>query len=398
MRVVVNELQSLKQRTGIGHYTAELLHALRGLAPAEVAAFPQGAVRGVARWGFGADRRFAAASMAGSHAPGLFGRLRRTATGRLRDGFQAFLEYQFQRDCRRHGYDLYHEPNFVPLPADCPTVATFHDLSLLRHPAWHPADRVARFERQLPAALKRCSHIVTVSDAVRREVIHDLGVPPDRVTRVHNGVRADLGPLPREVVAAGLRRLGLPPQYLLTVGTIEPRKNILRLLQAYCALPAALRSQWPLVLAGGWGWNAGPVADYLHAEARHRGARHLGYVADADLPVLYAGARALLFPSHYEGFGLPLLEMMACGGAVIASTADSVREVAGRQAHLVDPEDGDGWRDAMQRVLVDDDWRQSLQQGAQAWAARFSWRRCAAETLAVYGTALGASQGARRAG
>jgi alpha-1,3-rhamnosyl/mannosyltransferase len=396
MRIVVNELQSLKQRTGIGHYTAELLCALRALAPDAVAGFPDGLLRRMTRAGFGADRRLHA-TPGTARKPGVIARWRRWASGHLRDRFQTLLERRFQQACTAEGYDLYHEPNFLPMPADCPTVATFHDLSLLRHRAWHPADRVARFERQLPAVLQRCAHLITDTEAVRRELIHDLGVAPERVTRVHIGVRADLGPLPPDTLAAGLKRLGLPSRYLLTVGTIEPRKNILRLLQAYCALPAALRSAWPLVLVGGWGWNAEEVAGYLHDEARHRGVLHLGYVDDADLPILYGGARALFFPSHYEGFGLPPLEMMACGGAVIASTAESVRETAGRQAHLLDPEDDAGWHRALFQAAVDDDWCQSLRRGAQAWARRFSWERCAAETFAVYHKAIGRTSQKQRA-
>src|SRR6185369_12251922 len=112
------------------------------------------------------------------------------------------------------------------------------------------------------------------------------------------------------------------------------------------SLPESLRVRYPLVLVGGWGWNAGEVADYLSREARHRGVIHLGYVADADLPALYNGARALVYPSHYEGFGLPPLEMLACGGAVLASTAGAVAEVVGSQAHLIAADDFDGWRAA----------------------------------------------------
>jgi alpha-1,3-rhamnosyl/mannosyltransferase len=198
------------------------------------------------------------------------------------------------------------------------------------------------------------------------------------------GIRPGLGPLPRGQVEAVLRKLGLPARYLLYLGTIEPRKNLMRLLRAYCALPAPLRDGWPLLMVGGWGWNTEEVADYLHGEARHRGVIHLGYVRDDHLAALYNGARALVFPSLYEGFGLPPVEMMACGGAVLASTAGAVREIVGGQAHLVAPEDEEGWRDAMARVLQDDDWWQSLRQGAEETARPYTWKACAAETLKVY--------------
>jgi alpha-1,3-rhamnosyl/mannosyltransferase len=181
-----------------------------------------------------------------------------------------------------------------------------------------------------------------------------------------------------------LRQLGLPSRYLLYLGTIEPRKNILMLLRAYVSLPASLRSNWPLLLVGTWGWNAGDVAEYLHGEARHRGVIHVGYVQEHHLPALYSGARALLYPSWYEGFGLPPLEMMACGGAVLASTAGALVETVGRKAHLIDPRDEDGWRAAIARVVEHDDWWRSLRRGVRAIARPFTWERCAEETLEVY--------------
>src|SRR5262249_27233627 len=209
----------------------------------------------------------------------------------------------------------------IPLAFDCPTVATVCDLSVLLHPEWHPADRVASFERHFPRTVARCAHLLAISESGRQDILRTLGVPPEKVTRTYMGIRPGLGPLPREEVTRVLRRLGYPEPSLTSLGTTEPRKNVLLLLKAYCALPPALRERWPLVLVGGWGWNAGAVAEYLHDEARHRGVIHLGYLADEHLPAVYSGARALAYPSLYEGFGLPPLEMLACGGAVLASTA-----------------------------------------------------------------------------
>ncbi len=165
---------------------------------------------------------------------------------------------------------------------------------------------------------------------------------------------------------------------------MEPRKNLLMLLRAYCDLPASLRRDCPLLLVGGWGWGSSELADYLHRTARHCGVLHLGYVPDRHLGLLYNGARALLCPSYYEGFGLPPAEMMACGGAVLASTAGALVETVGSRAQLLDSADLDAWRLAMARVLQDDDWWQSLRTGVVELAQSFSWDRCAAETLCVY--------------
>jgi glycosyltransferase involved in cell wall biosynthesis len=399
MRVVVNRQPTLGARTGIGHYTAELLAALAEQAgPDELHVYPTGwmwrlharlmgppaATRGMqaqARWrrclpGLGLIRRVLALPQIRS--------LLRTA--------QPLKYRHFQSVCHRQHYDLYHEPNILPMPCDRPTIATLHDLSAIAHPEWHPADRVRQYQRHLDRALAQCTHLLTGSDFTRHEIIHKLGVAPERVTRVYHGIRHGLAPLPETVVAAGLKALDLPPSYLLHVGTLEPRKNLEMVARAYCSLPEAVRRDCPLLLVGKWGWNTGGLESYLRGEACQRGVLHLGYLAEEHLPLLYNGARALVYPSLYEGFGLPPLEMMACGGAVLASTAGSVAEVVGRCGHLIDPEDGGGWRQAMRRVIVDDDWRQSLREGVRQWAAPFTWRRCAENTLQAYRKVLGMTE------
>jgi alpha-1,3-rhamnosyl/mannosyltransferase len=294
------------------------------------------------------------------------------------------LQRHFARACRRGRYEVYHEPNFIPFACDLPTVLTIHDLSVLLHPEWHPIERVRDHERHFQRGLAQCSHILTVSEFTRREVMTALGYPPERVTRTYNGVRRTMRPLPPEDVRPVLRRLRLPPQYLLHVGTIEPRKNLLMLLRAYAGLPAKLRKACPLVLVGGWGWNHGEVAEFLRTRGAQLGVIHVGYLAEHDLPAVYNGARALVFPSLYEGFGLPAVEMLACGGAVLASTAEVFVELLAGQAHLIGPHDADGWRAAMQRAIVDAEWRQTLQAGAVRHAARFTWEACAADTVASY--------------
>lgn len=385
MRVIVNRLVALGVKTGVGHYTAELVRCLpRHDDGDSIDRYPAGLVSQTARlysrlrplW----QRKDTSPRAGPQPKPN---RHRWLRLDLHRRGLNLLGEH-FRRQCAREGYDLYHEPNFIPLPADCPTIVTLHDLSVLLHPEWHPADRVAQYERHFPAVLQRSVHFLTVSEFVRQEVIRKLGVPSQRVTRVYNGIRPKLARLPADVVAARLQALNLPSQYLLYVGTIEPRKNILTLLKAYCALSESLRREWPLLLVGSWGWNAREVADYLDSTARARGVRQLGYVADRDLPVIYNGARALIYPSCYEGFGLPPLEMMACGGAVLASTAGAVIETVGSRAHLIHPDDLDGWRRGLERVVRDDDWCAALRAGVEEVARPYTWERCAAETLGVY--------------
>lgn len=382
MRVVMNTLVTLGRRTGIGNYACQLLRCLRTQATGdEIDEFPGGWAARWSGWGFRGRRHLE------HRQPGRAG-WRSWCLGRLRSGGQALLALHFRATARRRGYDLYHEPNYIPLPCDLPTVATVHDLSIVLHPEWHPADRVAYYEKHFQRGLARCTHLLADSEHVRQEMIRHLGIRPERVTRTYMGIKPGLRPVPPAEVAATLHRLGLPPRYLLAVGTIEPRKNVLRLLHAYCALPDLLRAQWPLLLVGGWGWNTADVAMFYHAEARHRGVIHVGYLPDEDLPAVYSGARALVYPSLYEGFGLPPIEMMACGGAVVASTAGAVAEVVGSRVPRIDPLDVAGWRDAMRRVVEDDDWWQELRRGAEAVARPFSWERCAAATLQVYRTVI----------
>jgi alpha-1,3-rhamnosyl/mannosyltransferase len=385
MRVIFNRLPAYSPKTGVGVYVANLLRELRRRADAgSVTAFPRGLVAAAARAG-GKLRAWNQRQPAPAK-PGGPSRMsaRRKAVGVLRAGAQYVYARSFGRACRHGAFDLYHEPNFIPWPSDIPTVVTVHDLSVLLHPEWHPRDRVKFHERHFRRSLEQCHHVLTVSECMRQEIIATIGLSPERVTAIANGVRSDLKPMPASHVQPVLARLGLPGNYLLSVGTIEPRKNVLTLLRAYCSLPARLRDACPLVLVGGWGWNYAEVREYFGTTARHRCVIKLGFIADADLPAIYCGARALAYPSFYEGFGLPPIEMMACGGAVLASTAAAHREVLGDCAELIDPNDEAAWRRALSRVISDDAWQRKLQDGVVEHAAQYSWKRCAEQTWATY--------------
>ncbi|AEA59392.1 MULTISPECIES: glycosyltransferase family 4 protein [Burkholderia] len=285
---------------------------------------------------------------------------------------------------RTRGY-LFHSPNYLLPEAVEQGIVTVHDLSVFRFPETHPVERVKQFERRFAATLRRASHLITDSEAIRHEVAAYFSWPLERITAVPLGVQGEFRPGSSNEIADGLRQLGLTPgAYTLSVSTLEPRKRIDRLIRAYGELPADLRHRYPLVLAGGAGW----LSDSLHRQIAHAQAegwlRYLGFVADAQLPTLYQGAHAFFMPSKYEGFGLPVLEAMACGIPVLTSNVSSLPEVAGDAAWLVEPDDHDALREGLELVLTDATWREEASRRGLAIAARATWDRCAARTIDVY--------------
>lgn len=382
MRVILNGLSTLRQKSGIGHYIDSLHACFRSLsAPDEVFLFPGAAASRMAK-PFG---RFVRGGGRGEGARRSILSPRRW----LGDSVQLALRMAksgskklFRLASRR--FDLYHEPNYIPVPTDLPTVVTVHDLSVLMHPEWHPVDRVRSFEAAFSSGLERCHHVITDSQAIRREIIDVLGIAPDRVTAVPLGMRSVFRPMREETVASMLAPMKLKPGYLLHVGTIEPRKNLLMLMQAYADLPSGLRDRHPLILIGGWGWRTDKIRDFYESVGRRAGVRHIGYAPEECLPALYNGARALVFPSHYEGFGFPPLEMLACGGAVLASNVAAVKEIMPVGTKLLPTDDLAAWRDAMSHALRDDDFYTRLRRGGPAHAGQFQWDECARLTWDIY--------------
>ncbi len=408
MRVVMNVSATVGSKTGVGHYTAELLKALQATGEVEMSTYPHPVLSKLHKTLGGGPKVVAlppqpapaGAGLPAGPAPAKHAEIARPSWLRrvrapLRHGWRMVNSVYTRAVFDRRRYDLYHEPNFVPLPGRLPAVVTIHDLSPILYPHWHPADRIAWFARHFTPNVRKIAHVLAVSEFARQEIITTFHFPPERVTRTYNGVRDHFRPLPPAETANTLRQLGLPPSYLLHVGTIEPRKNLDMLLRAYCGLPADLRERCPLVLVGAWGWRMEETAKYFEAEARHKNVIRPGYLPDGALAAVYNGARALVFPTLYEGFGMPAAEMLACDGAVLSSTAGAVAEVLGGCGHLIDPNDSDGWRAAMAKVITDGDWRDDLRKGGVAQAAQFTWEACARDTLTAYRKTLADAEAKR---
>jgi alpha-1,3-rhamnosyl/mannosyltransferase len=295
----------------------------------------------------------------------------------------------FSRGLREHRIDLYHEPNYVPLRYDVPVVITIHDLSWLHYPETHPVDRVRWLMRGMPRAIDRARAIIVDSHFVRAEVIKEFGVAPERVHTAHLGVSKIYRQRSAEETVSTLQPLGLRHgNYLLTVGTIEPRKNVGHVLEAFAQIPAAIRERFPLVIAGARGWRATEIVGRLRRLADLGQIRFLGHVGDDALPHLYAGAASFVFPSLYEGFGLPPLEAMASGVPVLASNRASLPEVMGDAGRMLEPDDVNDTAERIRAMLDDPVARAAMAQRGIARAAEFTWGACAAATRRVYTTAV----------
>jgi alpha-1,3-rhamnosyl/mannosyltransferase len=280
---------------------------------------------------------------------------------------------------------VFHGPNFfVPDYAD-KAVITVHDLSVFKFPETHPKERIAQFNRDFERSLAKATHIITDSEATRRELAAFTGLPEQRITAIALAAGTDYRPRAAEALQQCLSSYGLSyQQYVLCVSTLEPRKKIAVLVAAYRLLPVALRQRVPLVLVGGKGW----LNDALHHEIDKATAegwlKYLGFVAEADLPLLYAGASSFAYPSIYEGFGLPVLEAMASGVPVVASNRTSLPEVTQGMALHVEPDDIDELKEAILKSIEDNNWRTAIIPQALDVASCYSWDRCIRETVAVY--------------
>jgi alpha-1,3-rhamnosyl/mannosyltransferase len=304
---------------------------------------------------------------------------------------RALQGWKFHSGAQNRRLSVYHEPNFLPLRFAGPTVVSIHDLSWIRYPETHPKERVAIMNRILPLALERVQHVITDSEFIRREVIDEFGVSADRVTTTLLAPRAMFSPRDATSCAATLSKHNLHQRsYFLVVGTLEPRKNVETAVRAHAGLPEAIRRTFPLVLVGMRGWLTSRLEGELKAPVECEEVRPLGFVTDDELANLYSAATALVYPSVYEGFGLPPLEAMACGTPVITSNVSSLPEVAGTAAVMHDPMDTEALRNAMKRFIEDGAfWLEKAAASVQQ-AALFSWEKCAKETIVVYRAAMAA--------
>jgi glycosyltransferase involved in cell wall biosynthesis len=290
----------------------------------------------------------------------------------------------------RAGVNLAHAMAFVaPLLAPCPTVVTIYDLSPFHFPEGFRAWNRIYLRSLIPISVRRARRVIAISQCTKADIVQQCGVSPDKIDVVYCGINESFRPIADLQAMAEFRRSrSLSERLILFVGTIEPRKNLVRLVQAYAALRRAVPDTPPLVIAGDKGWLWQPVFAEVAKQGLSDHVLFPGYVDPEELPWWYNAAELLVYPSLYEGFGLPPLEAMACGTPVVTSNASSLTEVVGDAGLMIDPGDVTGLAEAMRQALRDPGLRESMRTKGLARAAPFSWLRAARETVAVYHRAV----------
>ncbi len=368
MRIGLDGLPLTKLKTGVGTYTFELVRALAACAPDD-------------DFQLVSPKPFDPSGNGAPHPPNLS--LVYSKPNLLERRWWSFGMPSY---IRRNSIALFHGTNFeVPLRGNCPTVVTIHDLSLLLHSSTHQQLAVLRGRVRLPRMARQATMVITDSEAGRLEVCEHLRVAPEKVIAIPLAPRAEFVPLSGEVTAEVRRRLGVEDEFLLYAGTIEPRKNLLTLIRAFEEVLRSTELRPQLVIAGKVGWKQTDVLQNLKRAAFSDRIKLTGYVSDSDLCALYSSCRAFVYPSIYEGFGLPPLEAMACGAPVIASSVPSVissgvRVIAATDVHELARN--------LVELLSDARARASVSAAGLKHASKFSWEQTAMLTREVYNEAL----------
>lgn len=281
---------------------------------------------------------------------------------------------------------LYHSPDFAlpPVAGSIPTILTVHDLSFVHYPETFTPALIAYLNRVGPWSVRRASHILADSQATKDDLINLWQVPAGKITVLYSGVGEMFRPVTDKTELATIRqKYGLDQTpYLFSVSTLQPRKNYQMLIRAFKAIAV----NWPhqLVIAGGKGWLYEQILEEVNQQGLTGRVHFLGFVEDKDLPALYSQATLFLFPSLYEGFGLPPLEAMACGVPVVLSNASCLPEVGGQAALLLSPHDPAGWQNAIHRLLLDTDRRTKMIAAGYRQARQFRWAKAANQLRQLY--------------
>ncbi len=370
MNVLFNALQA-GNRSGTGVYTTQLASRMPSIAGSDAIT-----VIWPARLALPPQRADVVAQIQKKSFNGKGARIR-------------YDQFGIRRDIRALNADVVHYPanvgSVLPLRN---MVITIHDLTFFHNPSWYRYERAHYYRWSVARSAKQASRIITVSTASANEICKILGVPADRIDVVYNGVDERYTPRNEGEQLAAQGKYRLPDRYFLFVGTIEPRKNVARIIQAWSKVAGDIKED--LVIAGREGWKVGPIRLEAELAGQSKRIHFPGFIADDDLPAIMSGATALVYPSLYEGFGIPVAEAMACGIPVLTSNVSSLPEVAGDAALTVDPTDVDGLAESIRTLAGDEALRADLSEKGLKRATRYTWSKAAELTLASYRKVRGA--------
>jgi len=399
MRIALDGLPLTAPKSGVGHYTDELARALAVTNPAVSFEITYPSTYPPLTLAAQGNNRELPDNLKVARVP--VGRLGRHWWS---IGLPSYI--------RREKLDLFHGTNYdVPLRRHCATVLTIHDLSQLLHPETHPRRSVSRARRRLPLMARMADAIIVPTETVRREVLEYFKLSAADVFAIPEAARRSFRAVDLSETDIVRKRLGVGENFVLAVGTLEPRKNLQLLISAFEEIAGAVaqpsgRAQWfstqalpdgratapaqslQLVIAGGTGWLSGPFFEALESSPVRSRILLTDYLQDEDLCALYSSCRTFVYPSIYEGFGLPPLEAMACGAPVIASRIPTLVETLDDAAHFFDPQSSEQLARAIIEVTTNQDLRQRLISAGLERVSQFSWERTAQLTMEVYHVAL----------
>ncbi|MGB6420537.1 MAG: glycosyltransferase family 1 protein [Anaerolineales bacterium] len=301
----------------------------------------------------------------------------------------------FPRLVRQSRVGLLHSLHYTrPLSLSCASVVTFHDMTFFLYPHLHTRSKRIFFPTAIRLSARLADALIAVSENTKKDAVRLLGVPGDKITAIPHGVGEEFHPITDAALLEGIRRkYKLPQDFILNVGIVEPRKNLALLLKSYQRLHSQGISL-PLVIVGGLGWMYEDVFRQAESLGIKEQVYFTGYVPDHDLPIIYNLARIFVYPSIYEGFGLPPLEAMACGTPVITTAVSSMPEHVGDAGILIPPQDEKALTNALQKLINDSTLQEKLSSKGLERASQFTWKRTAQETIKVYNRVLTARQGA----
>ena len=367
MRIIIDAQPLLEPLAGIGRYTRSLLKTLTEI-DSENDYFLY----------YGASLRQARANLPHFDNPNFHnklikfpGKIFRLLTEKL----PVFPVGSFLRE-----YDVYHGLNYYVPNLSFPSIVNIYDLSCMLFPHCFTRQRLRDIGYKMKVSVKRAGKIITGSQSTKADIVNFLNVGEEKIEVTWFGVEEIFHPVDDEKLLFFRKKYGLPERFILFVGTIEPRKNILNLVRAFHKLDRDMS----LVIAGRKGWLFEEI--FKEVERLNLGERiiFLDHIAESDLPLLYNAASVFVYPSLYEGFGFPPLEAMACGVPVITSNKSSLPEIVGEAGILINPEDAGEIREAIITVLDDDSLKREMIRKGLGRAKRFSWKTCAKETLRLY--------------